>query len=245
MNQKPTVLVADRDEDFLAQVGALLDRMDFKVLPVKNGAELLDAVNVMLPDIILVDVDLPEPGGLSSLKALKEAGQLSRVPVVLVSEKADMGIYRQCQDYGPCSFLMKPLLVEELHSALQLVQVRDTGGRKRLRAPFKDTVVVRAAGRALQCPGVTLSEGGVCVQQNPPLPVGAAVEVVLALPTGGPLTLGGRVSYVQQEQAGGGDGPSMAIVFDPVSAEVSTRVREFVILLLVGDMLDEQGACAP
>ncbi|BCA79222.1 response regulator [Desulfuromonas sp. AOP6] len=245
MNQKPTVLVADRDEDFLAHVGTLLDRMDFTVLPVKNGSELLDAVNVMLPDIILVDVDLPEPGGLSSLKALKESGQLSRVPVVLVSEKADMGIYKQCQEYGPCSFLMKPLLVEELHSTLKVFQFRDTGGRKRLRAPFNDRVVVRAGGQVFQCTGVTLSEGGVCVQKNPPLPVGTIVEVVLSLPTGGPLTLSGRVSYVQQEQAGGGTGPSMAIVFDPVSTEVSARVREFVILLLVGDMLDEQGACAP
>jgi len=245
MNQKPTVLVADRDETFLAQVGTLLDRMDFKVLPVKSGSELLDAVNVMLPDILLVDVDLPEPGGLSSLRALKEAGQLSRVPVVLVSEKADMGIYKQCQDYGPCSFLMKPLLVEELHSALQLVQVRDTGGRKRLRAPFKGKVVVRSDGQAFECTGVTLSEGGVCVQLNSPLAEGTAVEVVLSLPTGGPLTLSGRVSYVQQEQGKGSDPPSMAIVFDTVSSEDSTRMREFVILLLVGDMLDEQGACAP
>jgi len=241
MNHRPTVVIADDDEQFLMYAAILLDRMDFDVIPAKTGSELIETVKVMCPDVIILDVDLPEMDGLTTLHALKNAPDIPRIPIIMVSRTANIAIYEQCRAYGPCSYLMKPLLVEELHAALQVFQFKETGGRKKLRAPFQENVLVHAEGKSLECHGVNLSEGGVYLRRSTPLPVGTAVEVVLPLLVGEPLSLSGTVIYTRGVEPGKFRiPPGMAIKFESMGGEEAARIKDYVTQLLVGDILNEQ-----
>ena len=225
MNHKPTVVIADDDEKFLMYAAILLDRMDFDVLPAKTGSELIETVKVMCPDVVILDVDLPGMDGLTTLKTLKASADIPQVPVILVSQTANIAIYEECREYGPCSYLMKPLLVEELHATLQVCQFRQTGGRKKLRAPFTENVLVHVNGQSMECHGVNLSEGGVYLRRSNPLPVGTRVEVVLPLLVGEPLSLAGKVIYTRGVEPGKFRiPPGMAIKFEGVGPDEAARL---------------------
>jgi PAS domain S-box-containing protein len=95
-------------------------RTDIKLLKAVDGAQGIALARSSLPDVILMDINLPGISGIEALKALREDVTTAHIPVVAISANAmtrDIEVGRQL---GFFSYLTKPIVVEEFMTTLDL-----------------------------------------------------------------------------------------------------------------------------
>lgn len=80
-----TVLIVDDDPDIRASLSALLEANDFAAITAGNGEEALVKARKKAPDIVLLDLLMPEKSGIRFLNEAKRDPQLKDIPVVIVS----------------------------------------------------------------------------------------------------------------------------------------------------------------
>ena len=83
IGRKPRVLIADDDPPFLDLLEDFLTSQGYEVATAVTGAQVVDAVPGFQPDVIVVDMLMPQLSGTEVLAALRQAGVT--VPVILVS----------------------------------------------------------------------------------------------------------------------------------------------------------------
>jgi DNA-binding response OmpR family regulator len=79
-NRPKTVMVVDDDESVLSFLSFSLKGEGFTVLEAKNAEKALDILNTKDPDLILLDIMLPQMDGFSMCRALRENERFNRVP---------------------------------------------------------------------------------------------------------------------------------------------------------------------
>jgi len=82
---KSTIMVVDNDPDFVDIIRARLEQREFNVLCVSSGSQALAALEKQKPDLILLDIMMPEMDGFEVLRRLKAAPETSSIPVILLS----------------------------------------------------------------------------------------------------------------------------------------------------------------
>src|SRR6188508_609755 len=85
-HRKHTILIVDDEPRILDSVRMNLELEGYQVFEATNGQEALDEVRRRLPDLVVMDVMMPEMDGF---EALRELRRFSSVPVVLLTVKAD------------------------------------------------------------------------------------------------------------------------------------------------------------
>lgn len=127
----PKVLVVDDDPQTLASIGEVL-RTHFHLSYATNGLDALEAAARILPDLILLDIGLPEIGGLEVCKRLKAQPQTASIPVIFVTSRSETEIGVEGFAAGGVDFITKPItpevLVARVKSHLSLVQVDQLKG---------------------------------------------------------------------------------------------------------------------
>lgn len=107
------LIVDDRFEDrFLYKKYLGTDTFDFDEL--EDGAELLGFLNDKIPDLILLDWQMPKVSGLESLKLLKYNIDLDDIPVIIITGMRDEKVLEKAFEYGGFDFLNKPVSPIEL-----------------------------------------------------------------------------------------------------------------------------------
>ncbi len=123
--QKPTLLVADDEPDMLRFLGSQLER-HYNVVFVVNGQQAVDKAKEILPDIILLDMMMPEKDGLQACKEIREHQETKNVPIVLLTARADEETKLASLSAGASDFLAKPFSTTELYVRLKnLVEAHD------------------------------------------------------------------------------------------------------------------------
>ena len=106
-----TVLIVEDNELNMKLFSDLLDAHGYITLQSKDGLEALEMARKHVPDLILMDIQLPEVSGLEVTKWLKEDDSLKSIPVVAVTAfamKGDEDVIRQ----GGCeAYISKPISV--------------------------------------------------------------------------------------------------------------------------------------
>src|SRR4029077_20431394 len=85
MSTSGRVLIVDDYEANIAAMRQLLERQGYDVLTASNGRDALDLVHREHPDLVLLDVVMPDVSGLDVCAPLKNVAETSLTPVVLVS----------------------------------------------------------------------------------------------------------------------------------------------------------------
>lgn len=237
-----TVMVVDDSETFVMYLSILLSRMGFDVIPAENGMEALRLLKILSPEVVILDVLMPDMDGITTLRYIKEDKRTSNIPVIMVSIDNDQTIYEKCVRLKCSGHLTKPVNVTELHDLLQECIVYSKGKKRRfLRTVFDKKVGVSFSGVTKEHYAVSLSEGGIYVRRKDPLPVGTEVEITLPLKGENTLTLKGSVIYRRELY---GDvfriAPGMAIEFKSPTATDSGILRAYITELLTEDIIEEQ-----
>ncbi|MDQ2856571.1 MAG: response regulator [Acidobacteriota bacterium] len=81
----PTILVVDDFEDTRWLLRTWLERRGFRVIEAENGMEAISEAQTGAPDLIIMDLEMPELDGLEATRQIREVEKLASVPIVAVS----------------------------------------------------------------------------------------------------------------------------------------------------------------
>ena len=109
VGQEFLILVVDDAADNLAVICLDLQQQGYKVVTASNGEDAVRVAEQMLPNLILMDINLPELDGLAATRRIRENGALREVPVVVVTAFGTEGFQRAAYDAGASGYLTKPL----------------------------------------------------------------------------------------------------------------------------------------
>lgn len=110
----PTVLVADDEPDMLRFLKSQLNT-HYQVLEAVDGQQAIEKASQFLPDIILLDMMMPEKDGLQACREIREHTATSSIPIVLLTARADEETKLAALSAGASDFLAKPFSTTELH----------------------------------------------------------------------------------------------------------------------------------
>ena len=114
---RPSVVLADDNAGMRAKVIALLEP-DFDILKdVADGAELIEAVGAIKPDIAIVDITMPRIRGIEAVRQLINGG--SKVRVVFLTVHEDPDFARAAADSGAYAFVVKSRMAADLIPAIR------------------------------------------------------------------------------------------------------------------------------
>ena len=106
-----TVLIVEDNELNMKLFHDLLEAHGYNILQTKDGMEALRLAREHRPDLILMDIQLPEVSGLEVTKWIKEDDNLKSIPVVAVTAFAMKGDEEKIREGGCEAYIAKPISV--------------------------------------------------------------------------------------------------------------------------------------
>jgi len=121
MDTKKTIMVVDDNPDIITIVRTILEGKGYSVLSAFSGPELLTRLEGEKPDLIVLDIMMPQMDGLEVLTRLKGAPETSSIPVILLTAKVQyedvLGGYKLGADY----YITKPFTSTQLLNGINLL----------------------------------------------------------------------------------------------------------------------------
>ena len=117
MRERARVLVADDFPPFLERIADLLSREFCVVGAVTTGAELVDAVTSLQPDVVVADIYMPLMNGLEAAVLIRRRG--SQVPIVCMTAHHEQGLLEAVRNSGALGYVTKAHLAHDLVPAIR------------------------------------------------------------------------------------------------------------------------------
>jgi len=124
LGPRKRVLIVDDLAENRAVMAAMLGQVGFDLVEAANGREGLEKAQALHPDLILMDIVMPEMGGLEATRRIRQSPILKDVPIIAVSASATDHDAKDCLMAGVNVFLPKPVvmtrLLDEIRQLLKL-----------------------------------------------------------------------------------------------------------------------------
>lgn len=192
------VLLVDDTRHFLELETTFLQRAECRVLTAGTGLEALRVAKNELPDLILLDIEMPEMNGLQACRILKSDPATKAIPVIMLTSMKMEGEARRA---GADHYLRKPIdeptFLAEIRKFLAVKERAET--RVSLEAP----ITLWHQGEPTQGKVMNLSRTGFFVSTRALRPVGARLEVSFPLskdPTASSITAEALVVWVSDQE---------------------------------------------
>ena len=114
-----TILIVDDQEQNLQLVGTLLSEMGFEVIPAHSGEQAFQRLATHTPDIILLDLLMPDMDGMEVCRRLKADSRWADVPVIFLSAADDKDLIVEAIESGGVDYVTKPFNKAELTTRLR------------------------------------------------------------------------------------------------------------------------------
>jgi len=118
---RPRVLIVDDDLAIIKFLRANLKAWGYEVLAAMDGAEALQALEMELPDLVILDIMMPKMDGFEVCRWLRE---WSQIPIIMLSARGDVSDKVKCLDLGADDYITKPFGVGELIARVKAVSRR-------------------------------------------------------------------------------------------------------------------------
>ena len=113
------VLVVDDDPIMHRVLKHYLETKGYEMLMANNGREAIEVAKRELPNLIVLDVRMPEMSGPAALRQLKEDEATKAIPVIMVTVSADRVTHVESEISGAAAFLTKPFRPAELLQVME------------------------------------------------------------------------------------------------------------------------------
>ncbi|MCJ7732913.1 MAG: response regulator [Anaerolineales bacterium] len=160
-----TILIIDDDIDTLKLVGIMLERKGFRILASTTGKKGLDLANEEKPDLILLDVMIPDINGYEIARSLRSKPSTGNIPIIMFSARSQVDDKVEGLEAGADAYITKPARPRELFA-----QVNSILKRTPQRTPGANLPVVEK-GIML---GIIASKGGLGIST---LATNLAIEI--------------------------------------------------------------------
>src|SRR5512141_1098718 len=123
------LLVVDDQEANIQVIGATLGQLGFEILPAAGGAQAFQRLAVRRPDLILLDLLMPEMDGFEVCRRIRENPEWAEIPIIFLSSADDKGLIVRALEGGGVDYVTKPFnhaeLVTRVRTHLALKRARD------------------------------------------------------------------------------------------------------------------------
>ena len=116
-SKSPSILIVDDDPGFREFLRLFLEREGYRVSLARDGKEALSRLEEVNPDLILLDLRMPEMGGLEFLEHLRRQG--NETPVIVITAYASLDSAVKAKKEGAYDYLPKPFRLEDLRRKLK------------------------------------------------------------------------------------------------------------------------------
>ena len=169
LRKHPLLLVVDDDPTIRMMVRETMERSVFVVAEAENGAEALSAIESLRPNVILLDVMMPELDGFSTCVRLRQIPSAARTPVLMLTGLDDLESIDRAYRVGATDFITKPINWAILSHRVRYM-LRASGAIEDLRqSEAKNSALLKAIPDSM----VLLNKDGQCLAD------GAARESIL------------------------------------------------------------------
>jgi DNA-binding response OmpR family regulator len=117
----PIILVVDDNEDSIRIIQTVLENNGYAVRVAKSGKEALERVKEEIPQLVLLDVMMPEMSGMEVLERLRASAPTAQVPVILLTAKAQDEDVITGYQVGADYYITKPFTSKQLLYGIRLV----------------------------------------------------------------------------------------------------------------------------
>ena len=130
----PTVLVVDDYSDTRALIATMLRTRGFNVIEAEDGLEGLLKASGMYPDLIIMDLSLPEMDGVEAARRIHASPKLSRIPIIVVSAYLTEEVKADIRAAGCLAAFPKPFDTETLLNMItSAIRKEAAAGKARIR----------------------------------------------------------------------------------------------------------------
>ncbi len=124
---KPRILVVDDEPGTVRIVREQLEVSGFEVSVATDGEAGLTMAREIAPDLVVLDIMMPTMSGCQVCARLKADSALRRIPVVVLTARAQRQAYRESMQHGAEGYLTKPFEMEELLGTIRDLLQRAAG----------------------------------------------------------------------------------------------------------------------
>ena len=134
-NNKYSVIIVEDEENIVSFMTAVLEAHDYMVHVARTGASARLMIGSYMPDIVILDLGLPDEDGINIIKSVRET---SRLPIIVVSARTQEADKVEALDSGADDYITKPFGTNELLARVRtaLRHARRTDGERTVRTPF-------------------------------------------------------------------------------------------------------------
>jgi len=113
------ILVVEDNEQNLYLATFLLEKNGYEVIAAQNGFEAIEKAKAEKPDLILMDMQLPEMDGYEATQRIKGIAELSHIPIIAVTSYAMVGDRERVLAAGCVGYIEKPIIPEAFVSEIE------------------------------------------------------------------------------------------------------------------------------
>ena len=213
------ILLVDDMRRFLDLERSFLQRVECRILTAVTGLEAIKVAKTQMPDIILLDVEMPEMNGLEAARILKNDPQTRHIPIIIYT--ALEGVEERARASGCDDFRRKPLDEDAFLEVIgKFVPLKI---RKVPRAALEVPAVLKENDREFQGRCVNISTTGIYLQSAYRPIVGTLLEIRFPLPVKGEEKRITSLAYTVRQ---GEDG--LGCAFYDLSTGAELYIREFL-----------------
>lgn len=227
---KKKILLVDDVQLFLEQEKTFFSRGEFELITARTGVEALHAVKEERPDLVFMDLYMPEMDGDRCCHAIKSDEELGKIPVIMVTRGASEEDFERCWQAGCDEIIVKPInrhyFLALTNKYLLLRQRKATRFMAHLRVQYGTELQ-----ELLTDYSVNLSTGGLFIETGKLLPVDSSLGIEFILPDNtATIRCKGRVAWINHpELIKNPNLPvGMGLQFVDISFDDMNAIRQFI-----------------
>lgn len=116
---RPLILIVDDSRDNINVIEAMLEPHGFDYFTLSDPTGIHDAMQFRTPDLVLLDLYMPQQSGLETLRGLKKDARFESTPVIMLTGESDKEMLSLCLDAGAMDYLNKPVDPVELRARIR------------------------------------------------------------------------------------------------------------------------------
>lgn len=219
------LIVDDVDFSLTYTKNLIVNRTNAEIITASDGKQALEIIRNERPDLVLMDLFMPEMNGDECCRIVKTDRYLMRTPVIILSPSRKEEDLKRCVESGCDDCFSKPILkldafFEKIKKYINVVV------RVHPRIPIDTEVEYFCGRKEYSGRAIDISEGGILIECSKPLPHGSDINLMLSMPgTKMAIEAEGKVVRIIDKLANGKSG--MGIKFSNVTPEGKKAIADY------------------
>ena len=115
----PLILIVEDNEINIITISGYLQAKGYRLIVAKNGQEAIALTKAHLPDLILMDIQMPVMDGLEAIQQIRLDPDLVNIPIIAMTALAMTGDRERCIQAGADEYVTKPVKLKQLTNTIQ------------------------------------------------------------------------------------------------------------------------------